>query len=88
MEIAEGAIETGTLSDPLPPAAALPLCKGENLTCPPLVKEDSREAAGGREQESRLPIRNPHFSRRLCDLPEDVTGEFFFVGPYRDVVQR
>jgi len=33
------------VSDPLPPSAALPLCKGEN-ECP-LAKGDGREAAGG-----------------------------------------
>ncbi len=35
------------LSDPLPPSAALPLCKGENAIVP-LTKGDGREAAGGR----------------------------------------
>src|SRR5213593_1812232 len=38
---------SGTLSDPLPPPAALPLCKGENY-CPPCKGGQPPEAAGGR----------------------------------------
>src|SRR4030095_2475881 len=47
------------VSDPLPPPAALPLCKGENALVDlagfivPLGKGDGREAAGGRSHIKR-----------------------------------
>src|ERR1700733_13541693 len=42
------------VSDPLPPSAAVPLCKGDNKPILPLEKGESRVAAGGRSHRIEL----------------------------------
>ncbi|PYS52696.1 MAG: hypothetical protein DMG13_15235 [Acidobacteria bacterium] len=56
------------VSDSLPPSAALPLYKGENVMSP-LAKGDGREAAGGRSHTSVREFQFAH-SRNSAEITE------------------
>ena len=64
--------------DPLPPAAALPLCKGENGNVP-LTKGDGREAVGGRSVLQFLMSERPGIFPRVCSHDVTVADKLILV---------
>ncbi len=77
-EITAAVEEQRGVSDPLPPAAALPLKKGENKlgnAIVPLSKGDGREAAGGRSHGQRpsAAALAPARDQRMETLIEEIT---------------